>query len=209
VGGFPRGGSSPLRRIRKSPGDARVFLLANRTHSPLRRRSSGVRARAPRRPHAAGAAALIRDYLSYPSGAPQPDAVYAHMIMSGSKATTTDNTTPAPAASSSRTAALTGAASRRSSTTRRSTSRSPSRRRATSSTPRSWWAELAGTHNDIDLAVIDPSGVVRATSTSGPGVFEKVRVNRPIAAGTWKLRITGYKVSGSQKVYRSMNHTQA
>jgi serine protease AprX len=57
-------------------------------------------------------------------------------------------------------------------------------------------------HNDIDLHLVDPSGVVRASSISIPSVFERARVSGPVARGTWKLRIRGYNVpGGSQTVY--------
>jgi serine protease AprX len=77
-----------------------------------------------------------------------------------------------------------------------------------------WWPEAppqasstAGEiHNDIDLYLVDPGGVVRAESTSGPSVFERVHVTGTgagfIPAGNWTLRIRGYKVpGGSQTVY--------
>jgi serine protease AprX len=54
-----------------------------------------------------------------------------------------------------------------------------------------WWAEVATqTHNNIDLRIVDPSGIVRATSNSIPSVFEKTRVLGALAGGNWKLRIS-------------------
>ena len=73
-----------------------------------------------------------------------------------------------------------------------------------------WWPEWAfqfpllgriEVHNDIDLHLVDPSGVVRASSVSIPSVFERARVSGRVASGTWKLRIRGYHVTGSQTVY--------
>jgi hypothetical protein len=73
-----------------------------------------------------------------------------------------------------------------------------------------WWPEappnssstLGEIHNDIDLYLIDPSGKERASSRSGPSVFERVRVTGPIATGNWTLSIRGYGVpGGSQTVY--------
>jgi serine protease AprX len=64
-----------------------------------------------------------------------------------------------------------------------------------------WWPEEKGTHNDVDISLIDPSGVRRAVSHSAESVFELARVNGPLAAGTWKLRVRGFDVSGSQDVY--------
>lgn len=64
-----------------------------------------------------------------------------------------------------------------------------------------WWPEgFTQTHNDVDLQLVNPSGVIVATSTSVDGVFEKVSAAAP-AAGTWKLRINGYRVSGVQTVH--------
>lgn len=64
-----------------------------------------------------------------------------------------------------------------------------------------WWPESAtGGHNDLDLYVLDPSGVIRASSTSSGSVFEKGRAPGG-SAGTWTLRIVGYSVTGSQLVY--------
>jgi len=59
----------------------------------------------------------------------------------------------------------------------------------------------SGTHNDVDIALIDPSGTTRATSDSAASVFELARATGPLAVGTWKLRVFGYDVLGSQQVY--------
>lgn len=66
-----------------------------------------------------------------------------------------------------------------------------------------WWPETATqAHNDIDLSLIDPSGVTRAWSVSIPSVFERARVSGRIQSGRWTLRIRGYRVpSGVQIVY--------
>lgn len=63
-----------------------------------------------------------------------------------------------------------------------------------------FWGEGA-THNDVDLRLISPTGVVHSTSLGTPGVWEKVRVSTS-QTGTWKLRLTGYSVpGGTQDVY--------
>lgn len=62
-----------------------------------------------------------------------------------------------------------------------------------------FWPEGA-THNDVDLNLIRPDGTVAATSTSVNSVWEKVHVDTS-TAGTWKLRLRGYAVSGAQTVY--------
>jgi len=66
-----------------------------------------------------------------------------------------------------------------------------------------WWPETpAQSHNDIDLSLVDPSGVVRASSISIPSIFERARVYGSVTPGTWKVRIRGYNVpTGSQTVY--------
>src|SRR5204863_8282371 len=74
-----------------------------------------------------------------------------------------------------------------------------------------WWPEFAfqssftgrlDFHNDIDLHLVDPSGVTRAASISIPSVFERARVSGPVTRGTWQLRIRGFNVPwGLQTVY--------
>jgi len=71
-----------------------------------------------------------------------------------------------------------------------------------------WWPEGTVTHNDVDLHVVDPSGVYRASGTSGASVFEMGKVAGNLSpAGTWKLRIHGYNVpAGPQTVYYLVYH---
>lgn len=66
-----------------------------------------------------------------------------------------------------------------------------------------WWPESATqTHNDIDVHLIDPSGVERAKGYSGVSVFERTGVSGALQTGTWTVRIRGYSVpTGSQIVY--------
>lgn len=67
-----------------------------------------------------------------------------------------------------------------------------------------WWPEgAAQTHNNIDLQIIDPSGVVRASSTGTGSVHEKARVSGLLATGTWKVRMTRGSggSAGSQQVF--------
>jgi len=57
-------------------------------------------------------------------------------------------------------------------------------------TAAAWWPEGAvQAHNDIDLYIIDPSGVVRASSVGTSTVFEKTRAAGSITPGTWKVRV--------------------
>ena len=66
-----------------------------------------------------------------------------------------------------------------------------------------WWPEgVSQSHNNIDLRIVDPSGVVRASSLSVPSVFERATVAGPVSSGTWKVRITGTSVPAApQTVY--------
>jgi len=75
-----------------------------------------------------------------------------------------------------------------------------------------WWPEGATqAHNQVHLAIVDPSGVVRATSTSGVSVFQKARVAGQLALGTWKIRITrqGGGAPGSQQVFFTLYYKQS
>ncbi len=68
-----------------------------------------------------------------------------------------------------------------------------------------WWPETASqSHNDVDVSLIDPNGVTRASSLSVASVFERARFLGAVAPGTWKLRIRGFSVpAGPQAVYYS------
>jgi hypothetical protein len=158
-------------------------------------------------PYAAGAAALLRNWLRGTNPSIDPGQVYAQLILSGQQPFPFNNTTGAgplcmPAA---------GWASWGKSTV---LDMSPSIHTiniplnlsgATLNTLDAalWWPERATQpHNDIDLRLIDPAGTVRATSDSVPSVFERSRVGGPIASGSWTLQIRGYDVpTGSQVVY--------
>ena len=71
-----------------------------------------------------------------------------------------------------------------------------------------WWPETASQqHNDIDLYLIDPNGTPRASSYSFTSIFERTRVSGSITSGTWTFRIRGYNVpTGSQNVYWAAAH---
>lgn len=66
-----------------------------------------------------------------------------------------------------------------------------------------WWPETAAqSHNDVDVSLIDPFGVTRASSLSISSVFERARFSGAVASGTWTLRIRGFSVpAGPQTVY--------
>jgi hypothetical protein len=63
-----------------------------------------------------------------------------------------------------------------------------------------WWPESTTTHNDIDLYLKDSTGNWVDQSTTVSSVFEKVTV-APAPAGQYTLRVYGYNVTGTQKVY--------
>lgn len=163
-------------------------------------------------PYGAGAAALLRNWLRGNSGSIDPGQVYAQMILSGQKPYPFDNDIGAghlrlptdgwawwgktnvnnhdqidiPISIGSSISRLDAAL---------------------------WWPEFGlsilwitiDPHNDIDLRLVDPAGTTRAFSVSINSVFERARVTGGIAAGTWKLRITGFNVpAGPQVVYWTM-----
>jgi hypothetical protein len=160
-------------------------------------------------PYAAGAAALLRNWLHGTSSSTDPGQVYAQLILAGQQPYPFDNTIGAgplqlptdgwawwgkvsvsngmtidiPLAIGDGAHTLDGAL---------------------------WWPECAfqfslngptEVHNDVDLDLVDPQGVVCASSVSIPSVFERARVDGAVAAGTWQLRIRGYQVNETQTVY--------
>jgi len=63
-----------------------------------------------------------------------------------------------------------------------------------------WWPETAAVHNDVDVSLINPSGSTVGSSISGVSIFERIHVNTSVT-GTWKLRIRSFSVSTSQPVF--------
>ncbi|MCB0255590.1 MAG: S8 family serine peptidase [Anaerolineae bacterium] len=66
-----------------------------------------------------------------------------------------------------------------------------------------WWPEgQAEQHDDIDVHLIDPGGIERAKGYSGVSIFERAQVPGNLASGQWTVRIRGYNVaSGPQQVF--------
>jgi serine protease AprX len=66
-----------------------------------------------------------------------------------------------------------------------------------------WWPESQSqAHNNINLSLVNPSGVELALSTDSLSVFQRARVSQSLVSGTWMLRIRGNSVSVSpQTVY--------
>jgi hypothetical protein len=161
-------------------------------------------------PYAAGAAALLRNWLRGTSFSIDPGQVYAQLILSGQQPYPFNNTSGAgPLRLPTDGWAWWGKVS----VADGQTIDIPlgiSGNASNTLDGALWWPETAfriplfgrvEIHNDIDLHLVDPGSVVRASSVSVPSVFERARVAGPVAVGTWKLRVRGYSVSGTQTVY--------
>ncbi|WP_299406719.1 S8 family serine peptidase [Acaryochloris sp. IP29b_bin.148] len=156
-------------------------------------------------PYGAGAAALLRNWLREISTSIDPGQVYSHLILSGQQPYPFDNTTGAgPLGLPTDGWSWWGKVN----ITDGSTVEIPLS--ITGDSPNNfdgalWWPESASQdHNDIDLALIDPSDTIRDSSISIPSVFERTNIRGTVAPGTWKLRIQGYSVpTQSQTVYWS------
>jgi hypothetical protein len=68
-----------------------------------------------------------------------------------------------------------------------------------------WWPDPSNAHNDIDLRLYNPGGTQIDASTTTGSVFEKVSATSSLQSGTWKIRVYGYSVTGTQTVYWAMN----
>ncbi|HEU5101227.1 MAG TPA: S8/S53 family peptidase [Roseiflexaceae bacterium] len=156
-------------------------------------------------PYAAGAAALLRNWLQLHSTSPvvDPGQVYALLILSGQNPYPFDNTSGAGPLRLS----IDGeTSSGKVSVGHGLTIDIPLNISGTSPNTLDgalWWPESATQpHNDIDLYLIDPSGAEQAKSADDTSVFERARVAGAIAPGLWTLRIHGFDVpGGTQTVY--------
>ncbi|RZI61955.1 MAG: hypothetical protein EOP37_05320 [Rubrivivax sp.] len=154
-------------------------------------------------PYAAGAAALLRNWLRGTSFSIDPGQVYAQLILSGQQPYPFNNTSGAGKINLPTNGwAWWGKVT----ITNGGTIDIPIE--VSGGSPNNfdaalWWPETATqAHNDVDLSLIDPSGVVRASSLSIPSVFERVRAAGAVKSGPWKLRVRGYNVpTGGQTVY--------
>lgn len=151
-------------------------------------------------PYASGAAALIRNWLRGTSSSIDPGQVYAFLILSGQTPAFNNTAGAGPLRLPSDGRASWGKAT----VGHHATIDIPfgiSSATANTFDAALWWPE-SGTHNDIDLSVVDPSGAVRASSVSAVSVFERCRVAGATAPGTWHVRLRGYNVpAGTQTVY--------
>ena len=161
-------------------------------------------------PYGAGAAALLRNWLRGASFTIDPGQVYAQMILSGQQPYPFNNTSGAgPLKLPTNGHAWWGKVSVSNGETIE-ISLPVSAAAANTLDGALWWPESAFSfgpftlewHNDVDLSLIDPSGVTRASSLSIPSVYERARVSGAVVNGSWKLRIRGYNVAlGPQTVY--------
>jgi serine protease AprX len=161
-------------------------------------------------PYAAGAAALLRNWLRGSNFSIDPGQVYAQLILSGQQSYPFNNTSGAgPIRLPTDGVAWWGKVS----ISNGQTIDIPlniGANNANTFDGALWWPEWAFRilgiriefHNDIDLYLVDPTGSVRNSSISVNSVFERARVSGRIRSGTWKIRIRGYDVRlGPQVVY--------
>lgn len=205
--------ATPSYQSRGPAGDGRIKPDIQAPTNVETASSSGVNATrvfggtSAATPHAAGAAGLVRNFLRGNSGAIEPGNVYAYMILSGTRAWPFNNTNGAARIK----LPVNGHYWRGTrNIANASTVDIPINVPATGNQLNAaiWWPESPGTHKDVDLSLVDPGGVVRDSSPSASGVFERASVNGPLASGTWKLRIRGFNVpGGAQKVYFAAAHT--
>jgi len=164
-------------------------------------------------PYAAAAAALLRNWLRRNSHSIDPGQVYVHLILSGVRYYPFDNTTGAGPLELptdgwvwwGKVAISNGVTLDIPLEVKGAWAWALARRTllGTGLDGALWWPESPQLpHNDIDLYLIDPSGVERASSLSVKSIFERARFDGPVATGRWKLRIRGYDVrTGLQNVY--------
>lgn len=148
-------------------------------------------------PYAAGAAALLRNWLRQ-FGAIDPGQVYAQMIISGRRGGAVNNTNGAGLLA----LPVNGWAW---------WGKTEVSNLETIDIPLDigaghvlfdaalWWPEGRGgflglieEHSDIDIRLIDPSGVTRASGLMVSSVFERVQIAGAITPGRWTLRIHGF-----------------
>jgi serine protease AprX len=185
----------------QAPTDAETASNVSDTETRVFGGTSGATA------EAAGAAALIRNYLRGSNADIDPGSVYAFLLASGSAWSGSSNLPPVDNTIGVGPVRLPEAPA-----TWQSSANTVSNQEFKSlqiTVPASasqlkvaiWWPESPATHDDIDVDVFDPSGAFRGSSTSVDGVFERVNVGA-VPAGTWTVRLHGYNVrSGTNRVH--------
>ena len=165
-------------------------------------------------PNAAGAVALMRNFIRGNNFEIDPGQINALMIVSGRN--TVDSvynnnigsgmvTMPVNGRLwwSSVTAAVSSPSSRPMVDVALSISPSPTQ----AITVALWWPEsIGGAHSDVDVYLLNPSGAQVAASSSISSVFEKARAAAgSLPAGNWTVRIVSYAVLIPQRVYLAVN----
>jgi hypothetical protein len=155
-------------------------------------------------PYASGAAALLRNWLRQ-FGAIDPGQVYAQMIIAGRRGGAVNNTNGAGLLG----LPINGRAWwGKSSVSNKETIDIPLDVAAghVLFDAALWWPEGRGgfmglieQHSDIDIRLIDPSGVTRASGLMVNSIFERVQISGPITAGRWTLRIHGFNTHAANR----------
>lgn len=155
-------------------------------------------------PYASGAAALLRNWLRQ-FGAIDPGQVYAQMIIAGRRGGAVNNTNGAGLIG----LPVNGHAW---------WGKTLVSNRETIDIPLDvgaghvlfdaalWWPEGRGgflglfeQHSDIDIRLIDPAGVTRASGLMVSSIFERVQISGAITPGRWTLRIHGYNTHAANR----------
>jgi hypothetical protein len=145
-------------------------------------------------PHAAGAAAVVRNFLKGAAFDIDPGQVYAYLLANTNGAGFNNNSGAGLIRLS------VGGNFWRGSVNIAATGSQIDIPIAVPATPNRlqvaiWWPEGATqAHDDIDLSLLNPSGTVVASSVSVASIFEKVSLAGPTAAGTWTVRVRGFSV---------------
>lgn len=150
-------------------------------------------------PYGAGAATLARNFLRGGTGLIEPGFVYAYLIMSGQQPAFNNTTGAGPIRLPVNGTFATGKVTVSNGQTIDipfNVTGAPARFDAAL-----WWPETtAQAHNDVDLRLVNPSGVVVASSTSVNSVYERARAT-PAPTGAWKIRLRGFSVPTPQVVF--------
>ncbi len=151
-------------------------------------------------PYAAGAAALVRNFLRGGTGVIDPGNVYAFLIMAGQQPAFNNTTGAGPVRLPVNGTFAIGRVTVSNGQTIDipfGVSGSPNRVDAAL-----WWPETTSqTHNDVDLLILRPTGFAGAVSASISSVYERARVTSSITTGTWKVRIQGFSIAAPQTVF--------
>ncbi|MFI1828873.1 S8 family serine peptidase [Streptomyces sp. NPDC020412] len=159
-------------------------------------------------PYAAGAAALLRNWLrGGPFDPIDPGQVYAQLILSGQRPNFDNIAGAGPLSLPVNSHAWWGKTTVSNGQTLDIAFGGAASAEAVNAAI--WWPE-SGTHNDIDLRLVRvATGAVEAFSVSTGSVFERCRVSGGNAGGDWLVRVNGFNVpSGSQTVYFAMTQGQ-